>query len=276
MAEVLQQRTDTVAARPDPDIPHDIRLPDLEAALENDQFVLHYQPKINLRSGDPAVAGVEALVRWNHPQAGLLEPRHFIPLAEHSGLIDALTGSIVQKSAEQMGLWKAQGIDLPVAINLAGLQLIDLELPDRLAAQLAAADIDPAMLTLEIAEQAVLIDAPNVTAALGRFRHKGLQLSLDDFGSGFASFLKLYRMPFNELKIDSCWLVDLCQREDRRIMVRSIINLAHDIGLVTCAEKVESLATLKLLRSLGCDRAQGFCISRPLPGDRIAEAAKGW
>ena len=269
VAEILEKRQETPAG---PSASLAVR--DLEAALDDEQFVLHYQPKIDLKSGE--AAGVEALVRWAHPDLGLLEPGLFIPLAEDSGLIDPLTSSIVQKSAQQMTVWKAQGIDLPVSINMTGLQMIDLELPDRLAAQLAAAEIDPAMLTLEVTEQSVLVDAPNVAVALKRFSRTGLQLSLDDFGGGFASFLKLYRMPFNELKIDSCWLLDLCQREDRRIMVRSIINLAHDIGLATCAEKVESLDTLKLLRTLGCDSAQGYCIARPLPGERIAEAIEGW
>ncbi len=245
---------------------------DLREAIEKRQLRVHYQPKIDLTSGPVGtVNGVEALVRWQHPELELVMPDEFIPLAERTGLIGALTDVVLREALEQVKLWQDGGHRLSVAVNLAPQLLSDLEFPDRISDLLGEYRVDASAMMFEITESGAMADVALTMDILTRLRLKGVGLSIDDFGTGYSSLVELYRMPFSELKIDKSFVMDIGKGEEAAVIVRSLVNLAHNLGLTVCAEGVETQEALDLLQSLGCEKAQGYLIGNPVPATELIE-----
>lgn len=240
-------------------------------AVDRGQLVLHYQPKLGRTPEGWAPSGVEALLRWNHPELGLVYPDRFIPLAESSGLIAAATDWVLQEGVRQVGEWRARGIELGLAVNMSPRLVTDLDFPDRLADLLDAHGVANSMLTLELTETAALEHPARTMDILSRLRVKEFGLSLDDFGTGYSSLTQLYRMPFNELKIDKSLGMELGKSREAETMVRSLVGLAHGLGLAVCAEGVETREALQFLTDAGCDFAQGYHIGRPMVADAIPD-----
>jgi EAL domain-containing protein (putative c-di-GMP-specific phosphodiesterase class I) len=256
---------------------HRITESDLKEALAEEQLLLYYQPKVSLESDRVwEVEGVEALVRWQHPKFGLLSPDEFIPLAEKTGLIRPLTEFVLKASLEQVRIWSEEGLEVSVAVNLSPHLIDDLELPDRIADLQKEYGLKGSPLSLEITESAVMKDAAHTMDILIRFRMKGIELSLDDFGTGYSSLVQLYRMPFSELKIDKSFVMEANESEEAATIVRSIANLGHNLGLTICAEGVENQEALDLLRSVGCEKAQGYFMSRPLGASDETKLLRKW
>jgi diguanylate cyclase (GGDEF)-like protein len=242
-------------------------LAELRRALEHGELVLHYQPKVDLASGD--VTGVEALVRWQHPTRGLLPPDEFVPLAERTGAVADLTRWVVDTALAQHRSWRDQGVDLPVAVNLAAANIVDLTLPERIAELLARHEVSGDRLECEISEHTVMGDPLRATEVLVRLRRLGVRLSLDDFGTGHSSLAYLKRLPLDEVKIDRSFVAGMAEDENDAVIVRSTIDLARNLGLAVVAEGVETAEVMRGLADLSCDTAQGFHVSRPLPAERL-------
>jgi diguanylate cyclase (GGDEF)-like protein len=242
-------------------------LGELRRALDHDELVLHFQPKVALESGD--TIGVEALVRWQHPERGLLGPGDFLPLAERTGLIADITRWVLDAAVRQCGEWRREGIDLPVAINLAAANIVDSTLPDAVAATLQRWDVPGERLECEISEDTVMGDPRRAGDVLERLRALGVRLSLDDFGTGHSSLSYLKRLPLDEVKIDRSFVIGMADDASDAAIVRSTIDLARHLGLAVVAEGVETAEVLDVLASLDCDVAQGFLLSRPLPASEL-------
>jgi diguanylate cyclase (GGDEF)-like protein len=238
-------------------------LAELRRALNGNELVLHYQPKVAVDGG--AVIGVEALVRWQHPERGLLAPGEFVPLAERTGTVAELTRWVLDAALVQSRAWRDAGLDLPVAINLAAANIVDTTLPDAVAAALERHGVPGDRLECEISEDTVMADPVRAMDVLGRLRAMGLRLSLDDFGTGHSSLAYLKRLPLDEVKIDRSFVLGMTEDENDAVIVRSTIDLARNLGLDVVAEGVENEAILRDLGDLHCDVAQGFHLSRPLP-----------
>jgi EAL domain-containing protein (putative c-di-GMP-specific phosphodiesterase class I) len=246
--------------------------PELRRALDRHQLVTHYQPKLRFEDDAWRIHGVEALIRWQHPDLGLVYPDAFIGLAEETGLIAALTDFVLQDGVRQLGAWLAQGVALDLAVNLSPRLVRELDFPDRLADLMREHRVDNARLTLEITETAALEEPARTRDILTRLRVKGFGLSLDDFGTGYSSLTQLYRMPFSELKIDKSLGMELHSSREARTMTRSLIDLAHNLGLKVCTEGVETAAALQFLQAAGADFVQGFHLGRPMPAGAIPSA----
>jgi diguanylate cyclase (GGDEF)-like protein len=238
-------------------------LAELRRALACDELVLHYQPKVAVDSG--AVIGVEALVRWQHPERGLLPPSEFVPLAERTGTVAELTRWVLDHALAQCRAWRDAGIDLPVAINVAAANIVDVTLPEAVAAALERHGVPGERLECEISEDTVMADPVRAMDVLGRLRQMGVRLSLDDFGTGHSSLAYLKRLPLDEVKIDRSFVLGMTDDENDAVIVRSTIDLARNLGLDVVAEGVENEEILRGLGDLHCDVAQGFHLSRPLP-----------
>jgi len=250
---------------------------DLKRALEKEELAVHYQPKVRLDVTDALpLDGAEALVRWEHPKHGLVGPNEFIPLAEQNDLMGPLTDFVFGRAISDLAEWQRLGLSVSLAVNLAPQLLTDLHLPDRLAVQLANAGIEPNRFVVEITERAAMGDAPHSMDILTRFRLKNIGLSMDDFGAGYSSLVELYRMPFSELKIDRSFICDIDTRGEARIIVRALVSLARNLNLSVCAEGVETESALSYLRSIGCQKAQGFLFSRALPACEFVDFAERW
>ena len=233
----------------------------LSRALENQQLHMLYQPKVRLRDG--ALASVEALMRWDDPNLGSVEPSRFIPLAEEHGLIDDLTLWGLRTILRQWLVWCDEGIDTRIAFNISALSLQHLDFPDLVERMCTGLDVPTDRLVLELTEGATQ-PLVKLMDTLTRFRIKGLGLAIDDFGTGYSSLMQLRRLPFTEVKIDRLFVMDLEQSRDSRLIVRAIADLAHGLGLTATAEGVETLDQLRAVGELGCDVAQGFLISPPI------------
>lgn len=240
---------------------------DLRAAIDSGDLILFYQPKVNLATGK--VMGVEALVRWRHPRHGLMFPDSFIPLAEQIGLINPLTYWVVREALRQCRIWHEKGIMLSIAVNLSARNLLDIQFPFHIDAVFSGACKQANSLTLEITETAVMADPARALAALVSLREMGVKLSIDDFGTGYSSLSYLKQLPVDELKIDKSFVMGMAVDDNDSVIVRSTIDLAHNIGLTIVAEGVEDKATYDLLARLGCDVAQGYYISRPVPAEEF-------
>ncbi len=256
---------------------------DLQQALRsNDQLILHYQPKIDLTTS--RITGVEALVRWNHPNLGLLGPDVFIPLAESSGMIEQLTPLVLRMALRQCRAWLDDGLDLTVAVNLSAKNVSNPSLPDAIGFALADAGLTPDHLVLEITESSVMGDPDRTLPVLRRLAAIGVSLSLDDFGTGYSSLSYLQRFPVREVKIDRSFvggLSDPAGAHTAEALIRSIIGLGESLRLNVVAEGVEDAATLAKLQQYGCDVAQGYFIGRPAPADQVRleppqERPTGW
>jgi diguanylate cyclase (GGDEF)-like protein len=242
-------------------------LGELPRALAEDQLVLHFQPKLCVATGRPV--GAEALVRWQHPTRGLLMPADFIPLAEHTGLIHELTLWVLEHALDQCRRWRDAGLDLQIAVNLSAANLLDARLPNDVARLIVAAGVPPSALALEITESVAMTDPTRAREVLGVLRSMRVALSVDDYGTGHSSLAYLGGLPVTELKIDRAFVTDLAEDATCAAIVRSTVELAHNLGLKVVAEGVEDERALEHLRAQGCDLAQGFHLSRPLPGDEV-------
>lgn len=240
---------------------------DLLRAIENDELILYFQPKIDIRTRK--VTSVEALVRWQHPQRGFLPPDTFIPMAEQTGLIDQLTIWVLEKAIAQCAIFKDAAMDITVAVNLSARSLHDLRLPGEIARMLDNAGIKPAMLVLEITESAVMSDPVDALEVLQILDNMGVSLSIDDFGTGYSSLSYLSRLPVDEIKIDKSFVLKMLLENQAAVIVRSTIELGHNLGKKVVAEGIETEEVWNLLAALGCDTAQGYYISKPLPADQL-------
>jgi EAL domain-containing protein (putative c-di-GMP-specific phosphodiesterase class I)/CheY-like chemotaxis protein len=249
---------------------------DLRRGIASDEFVPYYQPKASLVQSGWVIDGVEALARWQHPKLGIVMPNEFIPLAEQSGLIATLTDAMLQAALRQICDWQQQGLRLTCAVNLPPSLVTDLRFPDRVAALLARNDVDGSQLVLEITETATIQNPTTTMGILTRLRVKRIGLSLDDFGTGYSSLTQLYQMPFNEMKIDKSLVMNVPHSREANTMVGSLIELGHNLGLKICAEGVENRAALDMLAIMGCDRCQGYFISRAIPAAEIANFVTQW
>ncbi len=238
----------------------------LSEAISAGELVVHYQPKVKLGSkGSREVGSLEALVRWDRPGHGLVPPDEFIPLAEKTGLIESLTDYVLHAALKQIAQWRENGSSVAVAVNLAPQLLSDLDLPDRLSDLLAEYGVDGSVLIVEVTESAAMTDAARTMDILTRLRLKGIELSMDDFGTGYSSLVQLYRMPFSEMKIDKSFVIEVNRDKEAEVIVRSTVDLAHNLGLKACAEGVETEEAMDFLSSIKCDLAQGYFLSKPLP-----------
>ncbi|TFD26355.1 putative bifunctional diguanylate cyclase/phosphodiesterase [Cryobacterium cryoconiti] len=244
-------------------------LQELRLALTEDQLILHYQPKINLTTG--SVSGVEALVRWEHPDRGLLFPDQFLTLVEEAGLMHALTQEVLRKALDQSVLWAAQGRNLTVAVNLSASSLIDGDLPERVGTMLSARDLPATALMLEITEDFLMADRDRARDILTRLRASGIKISVDDFGTGYSSLAYLRDLPIDELKLDQSFVFPMADDARAAALVASTIDLAHGLGLKMVAEGVENSVAYDELVRYGCDFAQGYFMSRPISAAALDE-----
>jgi diguanylate cyclase (GGDEF)-like protein len=241
---------------------------DFRHAISRDELRVQYQPKINLKTRE--VFGVEALVRWQHPQLGLIQPDRFIPMAEQTGAVRPLTLWMLERALQQCMEWKREGFDLIAAVNLSPRNLHDPELPERVRALLDLLNAPASMLELEITESVIMSDPLRSLQVLTRLSKMGLRLAVDDFGTGYSSFTYLRKLPVHEIKIDKSFIDDMVENHDE-VIVQSTIDLAHNLGLTCVAEGVQDAATLERLAVLGCDSAQGSFISPALDGPGVTE-----
>jgi EAL domain-containing protein (putative c-di-GMP-specific phosphodiesterase class I) len=232
-----------------------------ERALEDQRLRMVYQPKVSLRDGH--LTRVEALVRWDDPELGAVAPSRFVPLAEKHGLIHELTQWGLRTILKQWLDWQEQGLDTCVAFNISALSLEHLDFPDLVERMCRALDVPTDRLVLELTEGATqpLI---KLMDTLTRFRIKGIGLAIDDFGTGYSSLMQLRQLPFTEVKIDQAFIADVARSRDCRLIIQSVAELAHGLGLTATAEGVETVEQLRLVRELGCDLAQGYLISQPI------------
>ncbi|MCL6729378.1 EAL domain-containing protein [Sphingomonas hankyongi] len=244
-------------------------LSNLEQALADQKLYMLYQPKVSLRDG--TLTRVEALVRWEDSELGSVEPSRFIPVAEQHGLIDDLTLWGLRTILRQWVDWRDDGIDTCVALNISALSLEHLDFPDLVERMCRALDVPTDRLVLELTEGATqpLI---KLMDTLTRFRIKGIGLAIDDFGTGYSSLMQLRQLPFTEVKIDQSFVRDAARSRDCRLIIQSVADLAHGLGLIATAEGVETIDQLRLVRELGCDLVQGFLISPPME----ASSLQGW
>ncbi|MDQ1538181.1 MAG: diguanylate cyclase, partial [Actinomycetota bacterium] len=240
---------------------------ELRTALTGDQFVLHYQPKVDLQTG--AVHGVEALVRWNHPTRGLLYPDSFLDLVEETGLMRPMTQVVLRIALDQVAIWHAGLCPLTVAVNLSATSLVDLELPVEVASMLAVRHLPSSVLQLEITEEFLMADRERARDILIRLRDHGVQISIDDFGTGYSSLAYLRDLPIDELKLDRSFVFPMADDLRAASLVASTIALAHSLGLRMVAEGVENEIAYAELARLGCDQAQGYFMSRPVPAAEL-------
>jgi EAL domain-containing protein (putative c-di-GMP-specific phosphodiesterase class I) len=243
-------------------------LAELRTAIERDELILHYQPKVSLETGE--LVGVEALVRWQHPVRGLLFPDAFIPLAERTGAVADLTRWVVDRA-----LAECRGLDLPVAVNLAAANIVDVTLPAAIGAALERHDVPADRLVCEISEHTVMADPVRASDVLDGLRALGVGLSLDDFGTGHSSLSYLKRLPLDEVKIDRSFVAGMTEDENDAVIVRSTIDLARNLGLRVVAEGVESAEIMDALAELCCDVAQGYFISRPMELQALSVNLRG-
>ncbi len=238
-------------------------LGELRRAVENDELSLYYQPKIDLKTG--AIRRVEALVRWIHPTRGFVPPIEFIPFAEQTGYIKRVTAWVVERAVQQAGIWHRDGLDIAISVNISTRDLMSNELVEWVTDLLARHAVPAEQLCLEITESGFMEDPARALETLGRLHGLGLRLSVDDFGTGYSSLVYLKKLPVQELKIDRSFVMNMVDDEDDATIVRSTIELGHNMGLEVVAEGVEDLAALEFLRRLDCDQVQGYYISKPLP-----------
>ncbi|WP_309625150.1 EAL domain-containing protein [Methylibium sp.] len=249
-------------------------LSELRTAVDGGQLRLFLQPKIALATG--AVVGAEALVRWEHPQRGLLPPMRFIPFAERTGFIRMLTGWMIERCAHVLQQLHAAGKPLKLSVNLSTRDLLDQELSVKLQRLIEVEHIDPATLCLEITESAIMDDPPRALQTLERLHQMGFKLAIDDFGTGYSSLAYLKRLPVDELKIDQSFVLNMERDLDDAKIVRSTVDLAHNLGLSVVAEGVETAKAWKLLQALGCDEAQGYFVAKPMPEALFANWVSEW
>jgi diguanylate cyclase (GGDEF)-like protein len=237
---------------------------ELPQAIEQGQLEVYFQPKAD--AGDRHLVGAEALVRWRHPERGLLSPGAFLALAEHSGLARELTRCVMDAALERCASWRASGHDLHVAVNASVVDLLDVQFPHEVAAALAAHDVPATALMIEVTESSVMSDPVRIGDVLGRLGELGVGISLDDFGTGYSSLVHLRTLPVCEVKVDRSFVGGMGSMSADLAIVRATISLAHDLGLRVVAEGVEDEATWQQLSDLDCEIVQGYFLAHPMPG----------
>ncbi|MBE9552144.1 MAG: EAL domain-containing protein [Proteobacteria bacterium] len=235
---------------------------ELRQAMDADELVLFYQPQIDVATG--RLVGAEALLRWNHPRHGMVSPDEFVSLAEQTGLIRPLTRWVIGKALKQISLWQERGLDIGLSINLSPRNLHEEGLARSIGELMEKRGLRPELITLEITEDAIMTDPERALAAIRHLKECGVRLAIDDFGTGYSSLAYLKALPVDELKIDKSFVMHMADETNDEVIVRSTIDLAHNLGLSVVAEGVESELHLQTLRGLGCDIGQGFHIGRPL------------
>ncbi len=238
-------------------------LNDLRRALEEDELVLYYQPKEELNDG--TVRSVEALLRWHHPDRGVVGPNDFVPIAEQTGLISALTERVLRLALKQARVWKDEGRDISVSVNLSARNLMDAQLPSLVEALLKQEGVEPHRLEVEVTETSAMADPARAAGVLGELSRLGVAIAVDDYGTGYSSLSYLRSLPIGTLKIDRSFVTRMLHDEGNAVIVKSTIELAHNLGLKVVAEGVEDADTYEALVSLGCHVVQGYYLSRPLP-----------
>jgi EAL domain-containing protein (putative c-di-GMP-specific phosphodiesterase class I) len=233
----------------------------LESALKRQHLHMLYQPKVRLRDG--TLASVEALVRWDDPKLGTIEPSRFVPLAEEHGLIDELTQWGLRTILRQWVDWREEGIDVQIAFNISALSLEHLDFPDLVERMCSGLEVPTERLVLELTEGATQ-PLVKLMDTLTRFRIKGIGLAIDDFGTGYSSLMLLRQLPFTEVKIDRAFVADVPRSRDSRLIVRAITGLASGLGIASTAEGIETVEQLRAASELGCDLAQGYLVSPPM------------
>jgi diguanylate cyclase (GGDEF)-like protein len=248
-------------------------LAELRRAIDNRELVLYFQPQASLHDGQ--VTSVEALVRWHHPDRGVVPPDEFIPAVQHTGLIKPLTLYVLDEALRQCRSWQERGLRLSVSVNLSTRNLLDVAFPDDVAALLREHDLEPHRLELEITESTVLADPVRTKQVLDGLSGMGVRLSLDDFGTGYSSLSYLRQLPLHELKIDRSFVTNMLESEDDAVIVRSTIDLGRNLGLKVVAEGVETEEVWRRLCRLGCDVAQGYYLNRPVPAEELERWVDG-
>jgi diguanylate cyclase (GGDEF)-like protein len=255
------------------DAPRLTLLSEVRGALGRGEFLLEYQPQIELQSG--RITGVEALVRWHHPEHGVLAPPRFIPLIEQTALIGPLTLALIDRAVGQLVTWRKLGIDVQMSVNLSARNLVDAELPQQVADILGRHRVAPDRLVVEVTESAAMDDPHRAVAVLAALRATGVGVSVDDFGTGNASIEYLAKLPATEIKIDRSFITDILDEPRAEAIVRSTIDLARNLGLTVVAEGIETEMVLNHVTALGCDTGQGYFISRPQPAERLTSMLSG-
>jgi EAL domain-containing protein (putative c-di-GMP-specific phosphodiesterase class I) len=245
---------------------------EIAEGLRRGQFEVFFQPKVEVRSGE--LKGAEALVRWRHPEFGIVFPSAFIETVETAGLVDELTSIVAKLAMADCREWRAAGLDIGVSVNLSVLSLQDPSFADSLAAIASAAAVDPAQIVLEITESAAPLDLGRKVETLLRLRMKGFGLSIDDYGTGYSSMKRLTRAPFTELKIDQGFVRGAVRSDSDRALVESSLHVASRLGIPAVAEGIESYQEWQLMLSLGCAMAQGYYIARPMPAPAFRDWAR--
>jgi EAL domain-containing protein (putative c-di-GMP-specific phosphodiesterase class I) len=253
------------------------RLKDIRSALDNQQFVLHYQPKVNMRTG--TVTGTEALIRWQHPERGLLNPLEFLPVIENSHMMIEVGEWVIDTALRQISLWQAMGLKLPtsISVNIAAVQLQQPDFTQRLTTLLAAhPDVEPCHLELEILETSALEDVHHVSKTMNACMALGVKFALDDFGTGYSSLTYLRRLPAGLIKIDQSFVRDMLDDDDDLAIVEGVVALAKSFNRDVIAEGVETIEHGTTLLQLGCELAQGYGIARPMPASDIPAWINEW
>jgi EAL domain-containing protein (putative c-di-GMP-specific phosphodiesterase class I)/CheY-like chemotaxis protein len=240
---------------------------DILFALHNNQLVLFYQPQINLQTRE--LEGVEALARWDHPKYGIIYPNDFIPLIQKYQLLGLLTDKVIRLAIEQEKLFNSYGYNFIISINICASNVTSLTLPETIEDLINNTEIQPSMICFEVTESELMGELISSMDTLTRMRIKGFKLSIDDFGTGYSSLLQLYRIPFNELKIDQSFIKNLMDSPESKIIVDTCITLAHKLDMSVVAEGIEDKETLEELTHMGCDVGQGYHICRPMPLSNI-------
>ncbi len=242
---------------------------DLLSGIKNSEFILHYQPQLNMKNG--VLSGVEALVRWQHPVHGLIFPDAFIQLSESTGVIGLLTEVVTNLAVAQIEQWRAQGAEIKVSVNISAQNITTLKLPEQLNELMARHKISPSMLVLEVTESALMGNLTLSLDILTRLRLKGINLSIDDFGTGFSSLSQLHKIPFTELKIDQSFIANMDKNSDSFAIVETCIMLGHKLNMEVVAEGIEDKAIWDLLVEMDCDVAQGYYIAKPMPANKLID-----
>ena len=246
----------------------------MRAAVDDDQFVLHYQPVINISTAE--IDSVEALVRWNHPDRGLLYPDNFIPLAEQTYHIGEITQWVIQHAFLQMAAWNKQGLILGVSINISAHDLLDSKLPELIKNKIAENNLDPSHITIELTESTLMLHVSDTLRNLQKLRKLGVKIYIDDFGTGYSSLQYLKRFPVTGLKIDKSFVLNMTRNDNDAIIVRSTIDLAHNMGLTVVAEGIEDQLAYDVLEILGCDYGQGYLLAKPTNADDLITWLTRW
>jgi EAL domain-containing protein (putative c-di-GMP-specific phosphodiesterase class I) len=247
---------------------------DIARAISNREFIHHYQPKVSVATGQ--LVGVETLVRWQHPTVGLVFPDRFIGVAEEYGHIDGLTQLVIDNAIAQARSWMDQGLKLHISINISMDNLATLTFPDLLSRQVERAGVTAADIVLEVTESRLMSKLVTVLDVLTRLRLKRSRLSIDDFGTGHSSLAQLRDIPFDELKVDRGFVHGAAKNDKKRAICEASLSLARQLGIVVVAEGVEDLEDWNLLRSAGCDFAQGYFIAKPMPGEDLPAWLENW